>query len=66
MTKLKTKRAAAKRFSFTGTGKIKRRHANHRHNLSSQPKSAKMRHRKSAIVRDCDAQLIRLMMPYGG
>ena len=30
MPKVKTNSAAKKRFSFTGTGKIKRRHAFHR------------------------------------
>jgi large subunit ribosomal protein L35 len=65
MTKLKTKRAAAKRFSFTATGKIKRGHANHRHNFTGQPKSAKMRHRKTGYLRPGDAVLVRLMLPHG-
>ncbi|MCB1972311.1 MAG: 50S ribosomal protein L35, partial [Geminicoccaceae bacterium] len=46
MTKLKTRRSAAKRFSFTGTGKIKRRRAGHRHNMTAQPKKAKTLARK--------------------
>jgi large subunit ribosomal protein L35 len=65
MTKLKTKRAAAKRFSFTATGKIKRGHANHRHNFTGQPKSAKLRHRKQGYVHPSDAVLVRLMLPHG-
>jgi len=66
MTKLKTRRSAAKRFTFTGTGKIKRRKAGHRHNMTSQPKSAKMEARKSAILTPGDAVLVRVMLPYGG
>ncbi len=66
MTKLKTKRAAAKRFSFTGSGKIKRGHASHRHNFTSQPKQAKMRHRKTGYVAAADAPLVRMMLPHGG
>ncbi|MCB9945365.1 MAG: 50S ribosomal protein L35 [Geminicoccaceae bacterium] len=66
MTKLKTRRSAAKRFSFTGTGKIKRRRAGHRHNMTAQPKKAKTLARKSAIVRPGDSVLVRVMMPYGG
>ena len=31
MPKMKSKRSAAKRFSFTGTGKVKRAAAYHRH-----------------------------------
>jgi large subunit ribosomal protein L35 len=47
MSKLKTRRAAAKRFSFTATGKIKRRRAFHRHNFTDcQSKTAKVRGRK--------------------
>ena len=65
MSKLKTRRAAAKRFSFTGTGKVKRRKAFHRHNLTSRPQSAKVQQRKSAIVTGGDAELIKMMLPYG-
>ena len=65
MTKLKTKRAAAKRFSLTATGKIKRGHANHRHNFTGQPKKAKMRHRKTGYLRPGDATLVRLMLSQG-
>lgn len=65
MTKLKTKRSAAKRFSLTGTGKLKRRHAGHRHNMTAKPKKAKNRHRKPAILSASDAKLVRPMIPYG-
>ena len=66
MSKLKTKRAAAKRFSFTGTGKPTRRRANHRHNLTDQPKSAKVTGRKPALVADADVRMVKRMLPYGG
>ena len=33
MGKVKTHRASAKRFSVTGTGKVKIFHSSHRHNL---------------------------------
>ncbi len=65
MSKLKTRRAAAKRFSFTGTGKIMRRKANHRHNLTAQPQTSKVAQRKPAEVSEGDAKLIRKMLPYG-
>ena len=65
MSKLKTKRSAAKRFRFTGTGKVKRNHAYHRHNFTDKPKQAKMRHRKSAIVSASDVALVKRMLPYG-
>ena len=37
MPKMKTKRSAAKRFSFTGTGKVKRAAAYHRHMMTGKP-----------------------------
>lgn len=65
MTKLKTKRAAAKRFGFTGTGKVKRRRAYHRHCLTGQPKQSKLVQRKAAYLAEGDAALVRKMLPYG-
>ena len=41
MTKVKTNSGAKKRFSFTGTGKIKRRHAYHSHILTKKTKKQK-------------------------
>ena len=48
MPKLKTHKGAAKRFKKTGTGKVKRGHANLRHILTSKDKNRK---RKSGQVR---------------
>ena len=66
MSKLKTRRSAAKRFRFTGTGKVVRNHARHRHYLTGQPKSAKMRQRKRTLVASADVKMIRRMLPHGG
>ncbi|MBR2367138.1 MAG: 50S ribosomal protein L35, partial [Alistipes sp.] len=41
MPKMKTNAAAKKRFSFTGTGKIKRKHAYHSHILTKKTKKQK-------------------------
>lgn len=41
MPKLKTNSGAKKRFSFTGSGKIKRRHAFHSHILTKKTKKQK-------------------------
>jgi large subunit ribosomal protein L35 len=65
MTKLKTKRSAAKRFRFTGTGKVKRNHAYHRHQLTHKAKKVKVRHRHSTLVAPSDAKMIKRMLPYG-
>jgi large subunit ribosomal protein L35 len=65
-SKLKTRRSAAKRFRFTGTGKVVRNSAFHRHNLTGQPKSAKLRQRKRALVAAADVKMIKRLLPYGG
>lgn len=66
MSKMKTRRSAAKRFSFTAAGKIKRRRAYHRHNLTDrQSKTAKVRGRKPAFLAPGDAELVKKMLPYG-
>ena len=41
MRKLKTNSGAKKRFSFTGTGKVKRHHAYHSHILTKKTKKQK-------------------------
>lgn len=66
MPKMKTKRAAAKRFGFTGTGKVKRNKANHRHNMTHKAQSVKVSSRGTAVAAVGDAKLVRLMLPYGG
>ena len=41
MPKVKTNSGAKKRFTFTGTGKVKRRHAYHSHILTKKTKKQK-------------------------
>jgi large subunit ribosomal protein L35 len=51
---MKTKRAAMKRFTRTGSGKLKRGQANHRHILTKKTRKRKNRLQKSAIVSSAD------------
>lgn len=65
MPKLKTRRAAAKRFRATGSGKIFRRKAFKNHLL--QHKSSERKHRRLsniALVSREDEDEVRLMLPY--
>ena len=68
MPKLKTHTGAKKRFSLTKNGKIKRAHANKRHNLNSSDfgKSAKRKRRlrKGAIMDKTNVKAIKLLIPY--
>ena len=50
MPKVKTNSGAKKRFSFTGTGKVKRHHAYHSHILTKKTKKQKRNLDHSAIV----------------
>jgi large subunit ribosomal protein L35 len=65
MPKMKTKRAAAKRFRFTGTGKVKFKHAHLRHCLEQKQKTTKKKLMKPGIMADGDARKVRRMLPYG-
>lgn len=64
MPKMKTKRAAAKRFSSTGTGKLKRRRMNLRHILEKKPHKVKKRNGKTDYVHAADVNGIKKMLPY--
>ena len=62
MPKVKTNSAAKKRFSFTGTGKIKRRHAFHSHILTKKTKKQKRNLVHSAIVDGSNMKQVRELL----
>ncbi len=64
MPKLKTRRAAAKRFRKTGTGKIMRRKAYKSHLLEHKTTTKKRNLSKAVVVHETDAERVTLMMPY--
>ncbi len=64
MPKLKTRRAAAKRFRKTGTGKIMRRKAYKNHLLLHKGEDRKRRLSNATEVHENDEKNVRLMMPY--
>lgn len=64
MPKMKTKRAAAKRFWLTGTGKVRFKHANLRHCLEHKSKNAKKGLMKTGTMKECDAKVVRKLIPY--
>lgn len=63
MPKLKTKRAAAKRFSVTGTGKLKRNHSFKRHLLFNKPKKQKRQARGSMIIAAAN-KFVKKFLPF--
>ena len=64
MPKLKTHSASKKRFSLTGTGKVKRNKAYKGHLLSWKTSKRKRGLRQSAIASTANADIIRKMIPY--
>ncbi|MBQ2005101.1 MAG: 50S ribosomal protein L35 [Peptococcaceae bacterium] len=64
MPKMKTHRGAAKRFSKTGSGKIKRSHAFTSHILEKKSPKRKRNLRKSAIMFEGDAKRVTKLIPY--
>ena len=63
--KLKTKRAAAKRFRLTGTGKIRRRHSHHRHILTKKSSKRKNNLNKWSCISASDERRVKLMLKVG-
>ena len=64
MPKMKTSRAAAKRFKVTGTGKLKRNKAYKRHILTKKSPKVKRNLRKSAIVDSTNVKNMKKILPY--
>ncbi len=64
MPKLKTNRGAAKRFKFTGSGRIKRTQANRRHILTKKTTKRKRHLRGTTSVAAGDQKALRTMLPY--
>ncbi len=62
--KMKTKRAAAKRFKVTGSGKLKRNKANKSHILTKKTTKRKRNLRKSTLVDDTNVKTMKKIMPY--
>ncbi len=62
--KIKTNRSAAKRFSKTGSGKVKRNKAYTSHLMSCKTTKQKRNLRKSAVVDSANLSGIKRMLPY--
>ncbi|MCD4746804.1 MAG: 50S ribosomal protein L35 [Bacteroidales bacterium] len=62
MPKMKTKSSAKKRFSFTGSGKLKRKHAYKSHILTKKSTKRKRNLTYFTIVDKADASNIKKML----
>ncbi|NJO43258.1 MAG: 50S ribosomal protein L35 [Cyanobacteria bacterium CRU_2_1] len=64
MPKLKTRKAAAKRFQRSGSGKLMRRKAFKNHLLQHKSTDRKRRATGLTVVDERDAENVELMLPY--
>ena len=64
MQKMKTRKAAAKRFTLTGTGEIKRNKAYKSHILEKKSPKRKRNLRKAALVVAADKKRAIKCLPY--
>ena len=64
MPKVKTKKAAAKRFKMTGTGKLKRMKAYKSHILTKKTTKRKRNLRKAALVDSTNEKNMKKILPY--
>jgi len=64
MPKMKTHRGAAKRFTKTGTGKLRRMKSGNRHMLEGKSPKQKARLGKSSIMSSSDVKRIKSLLVY--
>ena len=62
MPKMKTNSGSKKRFTLTGTGKIKRKHAFHSHILTKKTKKQKRNLRYSTLVSTTDVSQVKELL----
>ena len=65
MPKMKTNRAAAKRFRTTGSGRIRRSKGGLNHGMQEKSKKRLRRLRKNDTVDKALQKRVKIMLPYG-
>jgi len=65
MPKLKSKSGAKKRFSLTGTGKVRSNQANKQHGMIKRTNKQIRQQRGTTILDPSDAKIVKKFLPYG-
>ena len=65
MPKMKTNKAAAKRFKATGKGRVRRSKAGGNHGMQEKSRKRLRRLRKNDMVHSAFEKHIKRMLPYG-
>lgn len=66
MPKIKTRRAAAKRFKKTGAGKWMQRKSHHRHLLLNKPRKNRRSYKGAMAVDPTDVRRVERLLPNAG
>lgn len=65
MPKMKTNRAAKKRFKITGTGRVRRPKGGAQHGMSTKNRKRLRRLRNNDMVTPALEKRVKLILPYG-
>ncbi len=65
MPKMKTRKAAAKRYTVTGSGKIRYKKQGLRHILTKKSTKRKRKLRKAGILSPAETDRVKKLLPYG-
>jgi large subunit ribosomal protein L35 len=65
MPKMKTNRAAAKRFKVSGSGRVRRPKCGAQHNMNGKSRKRRRRLRDNAMVDPAMQERVKIMLPYG-
>lgn len=65
MPKIKTRRATAKRFKISGSGRIKCGKANHRHLMEHKSSKQRRHSRAPGVVPEVLVHFVKQQLPYG-
>lgn len=64
MPKMKTKSSCKKRFSITGSGKVKAAQSGKRHGMVKRTRTFIRNARGTTTLSSADAEIVKKMMPY--
>ena len=64
MPKMKTRKAAAKRYKVTATGKVLYTKQGSRHILTKKSTKRKRNLRKAGILSDAETKKVKILLPY--
>lgn len=64
MPKMKTRKSAAKRYTVTGSGKVRYKKQGLRHILTKKSAKRKRNLRHSGILSDVEAKKVKTLLPY--